>query len=150
MTMTPATITSRDLSGQWALACFVYRWPDGRELAPFGAAQGQLIYLTAGDDRPGRMAVQIVASERPPLDPTSETSLAAHFRSGFAYGGRWSLENETVHHDVDIASLVFWQGARLSREVSLENGRLQLSTDEPSPQLPEGGYRTILEWVRPV
>lgn len=141
-------ITAEDLSGHWTLGCFVYRWPDGRELAPLGAAQGQLIYLTASAGQPGRMAVQVVAGERPPLDPSDETSLAAHFRSGFAYGGRWSLENQTVHHDVDIASLVFWQGARLSRGVSLENGRLRLSTDEPSPQLPEGGYTTVLEWHR--
>lgn len=148
MTMTPRTMTPRDLSGYWTLINFVYRWPDGRELAPFGAAQGQLIYLTASDGLPGRMAVQVVASERPPLDPKNETSLAAHFRSGFAYGGRWSLENATVHHDVDIASLAFWQGARLSREVSLENGCLRLSTDEPSPQIPEGGYTTVLEWTR--
>lgn len=148
MTITTQAITPQQLIGPWRLVHFVYRWPDGRELAPLGAAQGQLIYLTADGTRPGRMAVQVVASQRPPLDPDDETSLAAHFRSGFAYGGCWSLEGMMVHHDVDLASLSFWQGARLSREISLEGNRLWLTTDEPSPQLPQGGYRTVLEWCR--
>nr|WP_297459541.1 lipocalin-like domain-containing protein [uncultured Halomonas sp.] len=148
MTTNSQAIASHDLLGHWRLMHFVYRWPDGRELAPLGAAQGQLIYLANAAGQPDRMAVQVVADERPPLDPASEASLAAHFRSGFAYGGRWSLAGRTVRHDVDIASLVFWQGARLSRDVDLDGERLILSTDEPSPQLPEGGYRTLLEWAR--
>ncbi|SHF82603.1 Lipocalin-like domain-containing protein [Modicisalibacter ilicicola DSM 19980] len=140
-------LTPQFLSGHWSLASFIYRWPDGRELAPLGEARGQLLYLLDGDS-PGRMAVQVVASQRPPLDPNSEASLAAHFCSGFAYGGRWSLEGDTVHHDIEVASLVFWEGTRLSRELRFENDRIILSTHEPSPQLPEGGYETRLEWQR--
>lgn len=143
----PSPVTPQALEGLWTLARFVYRWPDGRELAPLGAVRGQLIYLTA-DGHPHRMAVQVVASQRPPLDPADEASLATHFRSGFAYAGRWELDGSVMHHDVDIASLDFWQGTRLTREVHLEGDRLRLSTDEPSPQLPEGGYRTVLEWQR--
>ena len=140
-------LTPQFLQGHWSLVSLVYRWPDGRELAPLGEVSGQLLYLLDGDS-PGRMTVQVVARQRPPLDPDSEASLAAHFRSGFAYGGRWSLEGATVHHDVEIASLAFWEGTRLSRELRLENDRLILSTREPSPQLPEGGYETLLVWQR--
>jgi len=89
-----------------------------------------------------------VARHRPPFDMTSEASLAAHFKSGFAYGGRWTLEERQVHHDVDMASLAFWEGTRLTRTVQLQGDRLTLTTDQPSPQLPEGGYTTILEWLR--
>jgi hypothetical protein len=139
--------TPRTLCGHWALVRFVYRWPDGRELAPLGEARGQLLYLLDGD-KPGRMAVQVVAVQRPSLDPQSEASLAAHFRSGFAYAGCWSLEEDRLHHDVDIASLAFWEGSRLTRRVACVDDRLALTTDEPSPQLPEGGYETLLEWRR--
>ncbi|MDW5376461.1 lipocalin-like domain-containing protein [Halomonas sp. HP20-15] len=143
-----ATPTPHDLAGHWRLVRFVYRWPDGRELAPLGDAAGQLCYLLDDDAAPGRMAVQVVARDRPPFDMTSEASLAAHFRSGFAYGGQWTLEGDQVHHDVDLASLVFWEDTRLTRTVRLQDDRLTLTTDQPSPQLPEGGYVTILEWVR--
>ncbi|MBZ9538990.1 lipocalin-like domain-containing protein [Modicisalibacter tunisiensis] len=136
------------LAGAWRLERFVYRWPDGRELAPLGEARGQLLYLLDGDGEPARMAVQVAACRRPPFDPASEASLAAHFQSGFAYTGGWALEGDAVHHDVEIASLPFWEGTRLTRQVALEGGRLQLTTEEPSPQLPEGGYMTILEWTR--
>lgn len=145
--MTTTTITSEALGGHWTLVRFIHRWPDGRELAPLGAVKGQLIYLLDAG-RPGRMAVQVASAERPPLDPASDASLALHFRSGFAYGGWWTLTDTTVHHDVDIASLTFWEGMRLSRDVRLEDDRLVLSTGEPSPQLPEGGYLTLLEWHR--
>lgn len=141
------TTTPEALSGLWRLARFVYRWPDGEELAPLGNAAGQLIYLL-DRERPGRMSVQVMATERPALDPHSDASQALHFRSGFAYAGNWSLEAGRVHHDVDIASLAFWEGTRLSRDVVLESDRLVLSTDEPSPQIPQGGYVTLLEWVR--
>lgn len=143
-----ATLTPHDLAGQWRLLRFVYRWPDGRELAPLGDATGQLCYLLDDGAAPGRMAVQIVARERPALDMASEASLAAHFRSGFAYGGQWTLAGNQVHHDVDMASLMFWEGTRLTRTVQLDDARLTLTTDQPSPQMPEGGYTTILEWVR--
>jgi len=142
------TVSVAGLAGAWRLERFVYRWPDGRELAPLGEVRGQLLYLLDGDGRPARMAVQVAAGRRPPLDPASEASLAAHFQSGFAYGGRWVLEGDAVHHHVDIASLPFWEGTRLTREVTLRAGRLVLSTDEPSPQQPEGGYTTLLEWTR--
>ncbi|KXS37834.1 MAG: hypothetical protein AWU55_1932 [Halomonadaceae bacterium T82-2] len=142
------TVSVADLAGAWRLERFVYRWPDGRELAPLGEVRGQLLYLLDGDARPARMAVQVAADRRPPFDPASEAGLAAHFQSGFAYGGCWTLDDDAVHHDVDIASLPFWEGARLTRQVVLEDGRLVLSTDEPSPQRPEGGYTTLLEWTR--
>lgn len=143
-----ATPAPHDLAGHWRLLRFVYRWPDGRELAPLGAVAGQLCYLLGADESPGRMAVQVVARQRPPFDMTSEASLAAHFKSGFAYGGQWALEENQVHHDVDMASLPFWEGLRLTRTVRLQGDRLTLTTDQPSPQLPEGGYVTILEWRR--
>lgn len=140
--------TPEALAGVWRLQRFVYHWPDGRERAPLGDVDGQLLYLLDADGRPSRMAVQVAARQRPPLDPGSDASLAAHFQSSFAYGGNWSLSGNAVHHDVEIASLMFWEGTRLTREVTLEEDRLVLSTDEPSPQLPEGGYTTILEWTR--
>lgn len=142
MTLTPETI-----SGVWKLSRFVYCWPDGRELAPLGDAVGQLVYLLEREC-PGRMAVQVAAVDRPPIDPASDASLAIHFRSSFAYAGQWSLEEEWVHHDVDIASLKFWENTRLTRSVRLASGRLVLTTEEPSPQMPEGGYTTVLEWTR--
>ena len=40
MTITTQAITPQQLIGPWRLVHFVYRWPDGRELAPLGAAQG--------------------------------------------------------------------------------------------------------------
>ncbi|MBZ9557922.1 MULTISPECIES: lipocalin-like domain-containing protein [unclassified Modicisalibacter] len=144
----PVLPTPEALAGAWRLQRFIYRWPDGRERAPLGEAVGQLLYLLDEGGRPARMAVQVAARQRPPLDLGSDASLAAHFQSGFAYGGDWSLSGRAVHHDVDIASLPFWEGARLTREVTLEANRLVLATDAPSPQLPEGGYTTILEWTR--
>nr|WP_299243407.1 lipocalin-like domain-containing protein [uncultured Halomonas sp.] len=141
------TITTDALNGPWSLVRFVYRWPDGRELAPLGQARGQLLYQLE-DGVPGRMAVQVVAGERPPLDPESDASLALHFRSGFAYGGRWSLHQGMVQHEVEIASIPGWEGSQLARQIQLVGDRLILSTDEPSPQLPQGGYETVLEWQR--
>ena len=143
-----ATPAPRDLAGSWQLVRIVYRWPDGRERAPLGDAAGQLCYLLDAEGESGRMAVQIVARDRPPFDMASEASLAAHFRSGFAYAGRWALEEDQVHHDVDLASLACWEGVRLSRTVRLQDDRLTLTTDQPSPQRPEGGYVTLLEWRR--
>ncbi len=146
-TTTMSTITTEALQGPWSLVRFIYRWPDGRELAPLGQARGQLLYLL-DDDGAGRMAVQVVAGERPVLDPESDANLAVHFRSGFAYGGRWSLHRDRVQHDVEIASIPGWEGSRLDRQVQVDDDRLVLTTNEPNPQLPQGGYETVLEWQR--
>ncbi|MHB0776197.1 lipocalin-like domain-containing protein [Halomonas sp. WWR20] len=137
--------TQASLAGSWQLQHFVYRWPDGREQAPLGRARGWLHYLPAPE---ARMSVQVAAETRPPLDPDSDACLAALFRSGFAYTGHWRLEESVVHHDVEIATLPVWEGITLSRCVTLTDDTLTLATDEPNPQLPEGGYETLLIWRR--
>ncbi|GAB2792786.1 hypothetical protein GCM10027040_18710 [Halomonas shantousis] len=137
--------TSTSLYGSWKLLHFVYRWPDGRELAPLGQVRGWLHYLPAPE---ARMSVQVTAEARPPLDPDSDACLATLFRSGFSYTGCWRLEGSVIHHDVDIATLPVWEGTTLSRAVTLKDDTLTLATDEPNPQMPEGGYETLLIWQK--
>jgi hypothetical protein len=63
---------------------------------------------------------------------------ALHFNS---YGGRYEIEGERVHHQVEVALYPDWIGKRLTRTFRFDGERLSLSFEA-------GGLSDRLEWLR--
>ena len=150
-----------ELIGAWSLLAWTARSASGETSQPFGERpQGILVY-TAG----GTMCSSFSRAERAPLGlslgeitaarrywmgldagtapPAAEVrarfvEAALHFNS---YGGRYEIEGERVHHQVEVALYPDWIGKRLSRTFRFEGQRLTLSFEA-------GGLSDRLEWLR--
>ncbi|GAB6902190.1 lipocalin-like domain-containing protein [Kineosporia succinea] len=129
---------SETLRGAWKLISWRRIAQDASVTYPLGPdAIGELIYAPAG-----RMAVQMVAGTRPPLDSTdplggTPEERAAAYSGYLAYFGRYSFTAETVTHLIEGSSYPNWSGAEQARPYTLDGGRLVLRT--PPTTLPSGG-----------
>lgn len=131
-------MTNQNLIGTWTLTFAEYRFADGTVNAIYGDhPTGLLIYT---DD--GRVAVQIMASGRPPfakndrLGGTPAETKAA-FDGYLAYFGTYTIdaEKQTVTHHLRGSLLPNWVGGDQIRYFELTENRLTLRT----PPLTIGG-----------
>ena len=131
------------LVGTWKLE----RWTSGA-LEPFGARpEGTLVYTEEGTMiaafmRRGRAPVAasleaLAAWRRSPGPGDVERGLLQAAKSFNAYSGRYTIEGNEVHHDVDVALYPDWIGQRLSRRFVIQGERLALAFGED-----------VLRWVR--
>ena len=129
-------MTYRDrLLGNWRLVSFTAQGADGREYHPMGEGLvGTLMYTSDG-----RMAVQLMGTDRPRLDSPAygagtEAQWAQAARSFFAYAGRFSVDETTpaVTHHVELALNPFWCGRDQTRRIKLEGDDLELSGESPT------------------
>jgi hypothetical protein len=137
------------LIGNWDLVSCEFREQAKPPHYPFGeGALGRLTY-----DPTGRMSVQIMQPDRPPLagghDPAgpSEEVLAA-FTGYLAYFGRYEVDEQekVIRHSVEGSLLPNWVGFVQQRFFYLAGDRLVLE----SPPFTSQGKEVIarLEWQR--
>ncbi len=135
--------------GTWSLAAFEVQLADGTTVHPMG--QGALGRLSYGAD--GRMSAMLARADRTPLSvprleaygraPADEKVLA--FDSFMAYAGRYTVEEDSVVHHVELASVPNIVGAQQRREASFDGDGLVLRYAVTSSR----GTRTnILRWRR--
>ena len=121
------------LTGTWKLE----RWTSGA-LAPFGDRPvGTLVYTTEGTMiaafmRRGRAAVApspeaLAAWRRAPVSGDLERRFFEAALSFNAYAGRYTVDRDRVHHDVDVALYPEWIGQRLTRAFRTDGERLTLT-----------------------
>lgn len=124
-------LTPESLLGAWSLLEWhVETGGTGRLAWPFGRdAEGLLVYA------PGWMSATLSQRTRTTLSAGSvrqadEASRAGVVTEYLAYGGRWSIEGNTVVHEVSLALNPVLLGTRQVREVALHGAELTLSATE--------------------
>ena len=148
-----------ELTGAWSLLDWTTESASGERSQPFGERpQGILVYTAEGTmcssfSRAGRAPLgislaEITAARRywmgldgaAPAQGLRErfVEAALHFNS---YGGRYRVEGDRVHHDVEVALYPDWIGKRLSRTFRFDGSRLALSFEA-------GGQVDTLRWAR--
>lgn len=149
---------SAALTGAWQLQRWSARLPEGGTGLPFGEKpQGVLVYSAdrtmcsafAHADR-APLGEQLAASRRywqglDKVAPPGESEITSRLLKaalGFnAYAGRYTLEGDRIHHDVEVAFFPDWIGRRLTRRFRLEGGSLSLSFESQ-------GQEDTLVWTR--
>lgn len=128
-----------DVIGAWTLlSCLQHK--DGVATPTFGEPpSGQIQYT--GD---GRMSAFL-------MDPTWAVSgkvEADPFNEFFAYAGSWSLEGDTVHHDIAFCTTPHLIGTRFTRRIkALSKNEIELTT-EPARTRSGAEYSVVLRWRR--
>jgi hypothetical protein len=132
------------LIGTWKLVSAT------REEIPSGTTADQLGerpagYINYAPD--GRMIAIIARGDRPRPAGTLATPAEADalLKGMVAYAGTYTVEGETVTHDVDISWNESWTGSRQTRMFRFDGGRLHLETP-PSPD-PNGGRMSVRRMV---
>ena len=151
-----SALTARVLLGTWELESFVVTADDGRpDRHPFGVrAQGRIIYTADGH----MMAVLSAAPDAESGARTLETShhasdaeKAAAYDRYLSYSGRWRIEGDRIHHDVDLALVPGLAGQTWTRwavYASEPQPRLTLSYVRRSSR--GTAHRFELTWCRPI
>jgi hypothetical protein len=133
---------SESLCGTWKLLSWRRTSTDagsthGTVSYPLGSdAIGELVYTSQG-----RMAVQMAAAERPPLDTTDPLggdvdSRARAYGGYLAYFGSYLVEEAAVVHVIEGSSFPNWTGQKQKRPFTRDGEELVLRT--PPAQLPDG------------
>ncbi len=135
------------LVGTWRLVAWENRDAEGHVTWPVGRdARGYLLYTADG-----YMSVQIMRANRTPfavgdLLGGSSTEQAGAAASYTAYAGRYTLQDNTVTHHVELSLFPNWVGTQQERRVDVQGDRLTLST---APLLFGGKHQTAqLIWER--
>ena len=148
-----------ELTGAWSLLDWSVRSAAGEPSQPFGESpRGILVYTADGTvcssfSRAARVPLgislaEITAARRywmgaggePPPAALRErfVEAALHFNS---YGGRYTVDGERVHHDVEVALFPDWIGKRLTRTFRVDGPGLTLSFEAH-------GQTDTLQWRR--
>jgi hypothetical protein len=138
---------SEELVGTWQLVAWRRLADDGTVTYPLGEdAHGLLVYT-----RDGRMAVHMMAANRPALDTTDPLGgpvqqRADAYSTCLAYFGSYEVRDKTVIHRVDASLYPNWSGAEQERPLTYEDGQLVLRTP-PTPG-PHGTVVNEIAWTR--
>jgi hypothetical protein len=137
-----------DIVGSWTLVAWQRQAANGAISYPLGQqASGSLIY--AAD---GRMAVQMVAADRPllgtndALNGGTESQRASAYSSCLAYFGTFEVQDDHVVHHVEASLFPDWSGQHQIRPYTLDGDTLTLHT--PPQHLPAGDVTNALIWRR--
>jgi hypothetical protein len=150
MTATPEDApASHPLVGGWRLRTWVSIADDGSETRPMGDLPDGLVVYTADGTMIGIMG----PGERPRFttdDVTGGTleEQAGAFATFIAYGGRYTVDGDTVTHAVETSLFPNWIGTQQRRRWSLDPGGRVLTLTSPPMVL--GGATRIqrLTWER--
>ena len=120
------------LYGTWKLVSFTQRYvATGEMVDVFGKSpSGFLSY-----SRDGRMNAILVKDKRPSLADMAQATTqdkAELFSSMYAYAGTFTVEGNTVTHNVDISWNQNWTGTHQVRNVRLDGDKLYISTNPQS------------------
>jgi len=136
---------ARDLHGAWRLVSVETRDKNG-ELVRRGERTGYLIYSPDG-----YMSVSFMKEGRPKFKSgdirggTAEEKIAA-VNGYVSYAGRYTVQDDTVVHHIEVSLFPNWVGVKQERMFRLEGNRLTLST----PLMLVGGRQlsTHLVWEK--
>jgi Lipocalin-like domain len=148
--MTTPPAESNPLVGIWKLLSAISIHPDGTvDAEAYGAnPTGYITYAAEG-----HMMVMFAKSDRPPFSqdvrsPLSEEmnaiaieELAHAFTSFNAYAGSYTLDGNTVHHHLTLASIPNRVGTTLVRTFTVSENHLILRT----PATQRDGVLTVFE-----
>jgi 2-hydroxy-6-oxonona-2,4-dienedioate hydrolase len=118
-----------DLTGRWELVTFAQNYDDGRQVLPMGDAPQGVIQYT----KDGFMSCMICRPDRQHFTTggqwnASDAEKAQAYNSMMSYAGRYSIENNTVTHFVDLSLFPNWIGGQQKRSFQVdEQGRLSLT-----------------------
>lgn len=135
-------MSTPSLFGIWGLLSWEIRSSDGAVTHPIGMnPKGVITY-----DEGGRMAVQLMQSDRPlseSADPfaAAPEEIVAAWMGFISYAGRYdhdSVERRVVHH-VEICSFPNWVGSKQVRFYDFDGDLLVLST----PPISLGGDSAV-------
>lgn len=148
-----STLEPHQLVGTWELVSFQVCPADGRPPRhPFGvsalgrivyAADGHMMAVLSAPPQPSDSAGSLETSHQ-----ASEADKAAAFDRYLSYSGRWELEDDRVHHHVDLALAPGVVGQTLTRRVSMSGALLTLSYTRESSR--GTAHRFELVWRRPL
>lgn len=136
-----------ELAGTWRLVAWRRVAQDGGVSYPLGEdATGLLVYTDNG-----RMAVQIVAANRPEIDTGDPIGgdvdkRAAAYSGCLAYFGTYEVQDDQVVHHVEQSLYPNWSGAEQVRPLVFEDGQLVLRT--PPMQTASGTVVNEIAWAR--
>ena len=144
-------LTAAALVGAWDLLDWVIEYDDGRPpVHPYGKdAVGQIMYTADG-----RMSAVISRRERPPLDAPSPRQASAAacreaFTGFFCYAGDWTLEDDTVIHQLTLALNPAMLGSEQRRTARMAGDKLELSAVEPLGRERTRTHRITWQRARP-
>ena len=147
-------LTADQLLGTWELVDFRVEASDGRPARyPFGPnARGRILYAPDGHmtavlsrDPTNRRSGALASLETSHRSAPEDKSAA--FDSYLSYSGRWRLDGEQVHHDIDLALVPGVVGHTQIGDASLEDGVLRRQYSRCSRS---GTIHTfVLRWMRP-
>jgi hypothetical protein len=115
--------------GTWKLAAWRRIGEHGEITYPLGRnASGVLIYA-----RDGKMAVQMVAADRPPVDGGDAlggdvNQRAAAYSTCLAYFGTYEVHGDTVIHRIESSLYPNWSGTEQARPFTCDGQELVLRT----------------------
>ena len=93
------------------------------------------------------MSAIVIAEGRP--TPKTAEERAAVFNSALGYSGRYRIDGDQIHTEVDLAWNQAWVGTAQVRSFRVTEDHLQLiSAWAASPFEPERIIRGIVEWER--
>jgi hypothetical protein len=122
-------LEAKDLHGTWRLLTSITEDLDtGQERNTLGARP--IGYITYGAD--GRMMTVAVSDDRPNVRDASKLTDEVRtklFRSMWAYAGTYSIQGDSVVHNLDVSWNEFWTGASMIRDIQKrDDGRLVFTT----------------------
>lgn len=130
--------------GLWKLLSARVQMEDTGEMLDLFGSDPQGFFVFGSD---GRMMMILSASGR--TLPANEPDMVAAFRGMMAYTGRFTVEQNRVVIEVDVAWHPAWENTRQTRFFELKGDRLTLTTDiQGHPSYPNRKLRGIIAWIR--
>lgn len=129
---------SIDITGRWDVVSWEQLYDDSRRQLPMGEQlEGFIRYEADGD-----MVCMICRRDRRRFEQggqwnAPDAEKAAAYSSMLSYAGRWSVEGDTVSHEVQFSLFPNWVGGVQKRRFrTLENGDLALEArlEENTPE----------------
>jgi len=135
-----------EIEGLWMIESWRQEYDDGRVVLPLGE------HLTGfAEYRGGRVTIMLARADRAHFTTggqwdASQEEKARAYETGLFYAGRFSIEGDTVLHEIDIASYPNWVGSTQKRRIVLQGDTLQLSArlEDGTPE----ARSAILQWRR--
>lgn len=133
-------IKDEDLIGAWALEEMYAEAPDGTRTHPMGRDASGMIMYTPDHHM---SAIVHTADRFLPADRASDEDRAEAFASYFNYAGSWSLEKDSVTHELKHALDPNMAGLSLTREIEHEGTRMVFTGMGP-----DGETKQVIIWKR--
>jgi len=147
--LTDASMQKHRIEGRWMIESWRQVYDDGRVVLPLGE------HVTGfAEYREGRVTIMLARADRARFTTggqwdASQQEKARAYETGLFYAGRFSIEGDTVLHQIEIASYPNWAGSTQKRRMVLQGGdtlHLVARLEDGTPE----ARSAILQWRRAV